>query len=225
MKLADATLLANRSDKKPVNIGDIARRHSSPLPGAASLHEKVSVHKLNFFYEDGTRALKDVSVPIYDKRVTAFIGPSGCGKSTLLRVFNRMYDLYQGQHLGGEVLLNGKNILAADYQLERLRTQIQTLLDAVPGLPEERLAQELALLAAKGDVREELDRLAAHIGQARDMLTEGGAIGRRLDFLSQEFNRESNTLCSKSQDVTLTRIGVALKTVIDQFREQIQNVE
>lgn len=108
---------------------------------------------------------------------------------------------------------------------ERLRQQIQTLLDAVPVPSEERLTQELALLATKGDVREELDRLAAHIGQARDMLKEGGAIGRRLDFLSQEFNRESNTLCSKSQDVTLTRIGIALKSVIDQFREQIQNVE
>jgi len=108
---------------------------------------------------------------------------------------------------------------------ERLRQQVQTLLDAVPVPSEERLAQELALLAAKGDVREELDRLGAHVGQARDMLKEGGAIGRRLDFLSQEFNRESNTLCSKSQDVALTRIGIALKTVIDQFREQIQNVE
>ena len=108
---------------------------------------------------------------------------------------------------------------------ERLRAQVQVLLDAVPALPEERLVQELALLTAKGDVREELDRLSAHIGQARDMLKEGGSIGRRLDFLSQEFNRESNTLCSKSQDVTLTRIGIALKSVIDQFREQIQNVE
>ena len=108
---------------------------------------------------------------------------------------------------------------------ERLKAQIQELLDAVPALPEERLAQELELMAAKGDIREELDRLSAHVGQARDMLKEGGAIGRRLDFLSQEFNRESNTLCSKSQDVTLTRIGIQLKTVIDQFREQIQNVE
>ncbi len=108
---------------------------------------------------------------------------------------------------------------------ERLKTQIQELLDAVPTLPEERLAQELALMAAKGDIREEHDRRAAHVGQASAMLKEGGAIGRRLDVLSQEFNRESNTLCSKSQDVTLTRIGIQLKSVIDQFREQIQNVE
>ena len=119
----------------------------------------------------------------------------------------------------------GAAVLRPEAVKERLRQQIAELVDAAPALSEERLAQELALLAAKGDVREELDRLAAHIGQARDMLNEGGAIGRRLDFLSQEFNRESNTVCSKSQDVTLTRTGIALKAVIDQFREQIQNVE
>lgn len=119
----------------------------------------------------------------------------------------------------------GAAVLRPEAVKERLRQQISELVDAVPALSEERLAQELALLAAKGDVREELDRLGAHIGQARDMLNEGGAIGRRLDFLSQEFNRESNTVCSKSQDVSLTRIGIALKSVIDQFREQIQNVE
>ena len=119
----------------------------------------------------------------------------------------------------------GAAVLRPEAVKERIRQQIQEILGAVPALSEDRLAQELALLAAKGDVREELDRLAAHIGQARDMLKEGGAIGRRLDFLSQEFNRESNTVCSKSQDVSLTRIGIALKSVIDQFREQIQNVE
>jgi len=116
-------------------------------------------------------------------------------------------------------------VLRPEAVKERLRAQIQEVIGAVPALSEDRLAQELALLAVKGDVREELDRLAAHIGQARDMLKEGGAIGRRLDFLSQEFNREANTLCSKSQDVALTRIGIALKSVIDQFREQIQNIE
>ena len=119
----------------------------------------------------------------------------------------------------------GTAALRPDAVKERLKLQVQALLEAVPALPEERLAQELALLAVKGDVREELDRLAAHVAQARDLLKEGGAIGRRLDFLSQEFNREANTLCSKSQDVALTRIGISLKSVIDQFREQIQNIE
>jgi uncharacterized protein (TIGR00255 family) len=106
----------------------------------------------------------------------------------------------------------------------RLQAQWQELLAGVP-LPEERLAQEAALLAAKADVREELDRLAAHVEDARAMLKEGQAIGRKLDFLSQEFNREANTLCSKSSDIALTRIGLALKAGIDQFREQSQNVE
>ena len=94
-----------------------------------------------------------------------------------------------------------------------------------PALPEERLAQEAAILAAKSDVREELDRLRAHIAAARDLIGEGGAVGRRLDFLCQEFNREANTLCSKSWDVALTRVGLELKSVVDQLREQVQNIE
>ena len=108
---------------------------------------------------------------------------------------------------------------------ERLRHQVAALLDAAPALPEERLAQEAAILIAKADVREEMDRLRAHIQAARDMLAEGGAVGRRLDFLCQEFNREANTLCSKASDVELTRIGLSLKASIEQLREQVQNIE
>jgi len=107
----------------------------------------------------------------------------------------------------------------------RLRELVATLLDASPALPPERLAQEAALLVAKADVREELDRLSAHIIAAQELLAEGGAIGRRFDFLCQEFNREANTLCSKSADVSLTRIGLNLKASIEQLREQVQNVE
>ncbi|MPZ12161.1 MAG: DUF1732 domain-containing protein, partial [Kiloniellaceae bacterium] len=88
-----------------------------------------------------------------------------------------------------------------------------------------RLAQELAILAGKADVREELDRLTAHVEAARELLDQGGAVGRKLDFLCQEFNREANTLCSKSADVELTRIGLDLKSSIEQLREQIQNIE
>ena len=88
-----------------------------------------------------------------------------------------------------------------------------------------RLAQELALLAVKTDITEELDRLAAHVSAARAHLTDGAGVGRKLDFLMQEFMREANTLCSKAQSLTLTRIGLDLKTVIDQMREQVQNIE
>jgi uncharacterized protein (TIGR00255 family) len=108
---------------------------------------------------------------------------------------------------------------------ERLRSQVAELLEASPALPEERLAQEAALLITKADVREELDRLAAHIETARADLAKGGPVGRRLDFLCQEFNREANTLCSKAWDVELNRIGLDLKTAVDQLREQVQNVE
>jgi uncharacterized protein (TIGR00255 family) len=107
----------------------------------------------------------------------------------------------------------------------RLKELIAALTEAVPALPEERLAHEAALVVAKADIREELDRLQAHVIAARMLLAEGGPIGRRFDFLCQEFNREANTLCSKSADLELTRIGLALKAAIEQLREQVQNIE
>jgi len=107
----------------------------------------------------------------------------------------------------------------------RVQELIAVLLDSVPALPEERLAHEAALVVAKADIREELDRLTAHLDAARMLLAEGGPIGRRFDFLCQEFNREANTLCSKSADLELTRIGLALKAAIEQLREQVQNIE
>jgi uncharacterized protein (TIGR00255 family) len=109
--------------------------------------------------------------------------------------------------------------------LARLRAQLEALREAGAGLSEDRLAQEALLLATKADIREELDRLTAHVAAARALLAKGGAVGRRLDFLSQEFNREANTLCSKANDVGLTAIGLDLKATIDQLREQIQNLE
>lgn len=107
----------------------------------------------------------------------------------------------------------------------RLREAISTLLVADQRLSEERLAQEVALLVAKSDVREEIDRLVAHVEAARELLESGDAVGRRLDFLCQEFNREANTLCSKAQSLELTRVGLDLKAAVEQLREQIQNVE
>ncbi|HEY4136714.1 MAG TPA: YicC/YloC family endoribonuclease [Alphaproteobacteria bacterium] len=107
---------------------------------------------------------------------------------------------------------------------DRLQAKLKDLLGG-SGLSEERLAQEAALLAAKADVREEIDRLNAHVSQARELMAAGEPVGRRLDFLSQEFNREANTLCSKAEDLELTRVGLELKATIEQFREQVQNVE
>jgi uncharacterized protein (TIGR00255 family) len=107
----------------------------------------------------------------------------------------------------------------------RLAEQIATLLDTSARFDPDRLHQEALLIASKADIREELDRLVAHVAQARRLIGEGGPAGRKLDFLSQELNRESNTLCAKSNDVELTTIGLELKTVVEQFREQVQNLE
>jgi uncharacterized protein (TIGR00255 family) len=107
----------------------------------------------------------------------------------------------------------------------RLESQVAALMGSAPALDPGRLHQEAALLAARADIREELDRLSAHIEAARTVLRDGGAVGRRLDFLAQEFGREANTLCAKANDVALSRIGLDLKAAVEQFREQIQNVE
>ncbi|MCR8547170.1 YicC family protein [Salipiger sp. P9] len=110
-------------------------------------------------------------------------------------------------------------------QAEKLRAALARVMENSDGADEGRIAQELALIAVKSDVTEELDRLGAHVAAARALLDDKGAVGRKLDFLMQEFNREANTLCSKSGSSALTQVGLALKTVIDQMREQVQNVE
>jgi uncharacterized protein (TIGR00255 family) len=107
----------------------------------------------------------------------------------------------------------------------RLAAQVALLLDGPRDLDEARLYQEAAFLATKADIQEELDRLDTHVASAHKLLADGGPAGRKLDFLSQEFNREANTLCSKSNAASITAIGLELKAVVDQFREQVQNLE
>ncbi len=134
-----------------------------------------------------------------------------------------------GAHVDEIAALTGQASSLAESQpaaLEaRLRQQIEEICGAEPRLSEERIAQEVALLLVKADIREELDRLKAHVAAAQDLLAAGDPVGRRLDFLCQEFNREANTLCSKASDIELTRVGLDLKACIDRLREQIQNVE
>ncbi|ASY62253.1 protein YicC [Sinorhizobium sojae CCBAU 05684] len=108
---------------------------------------------------------------------------------------------------------------------DRLAQQVALVMDNASSLDRERLHAEVALLATRADLREEIDRLGAHIAVARDLLAKGGPVGRKLDFLAQEFNRESNTICSKSNAAAVSAAGIELKVVIDQFREQVQNLE
>lgn len=128
-----------------------------------------------------------------------------------------------------DITANAANAAAARPEAlqRRLTEAVAGLMAGEPALPEERLAQEVALLVAKADVRGELDRLAAHVAAAHEAVADAAAqaVGRRLDFLAQEFNREANTLCAKSQDLELTRLGLDLKLSIDRFREQVQNIE
>lgn len=107
----------------------------------------------------------------------------------------------------------------------RLAEQIATLLDTSDRFDVDRLTQEALMIATKADIREELDRIASHVAQARELIGKGGPIGRKLDFLAQEFHREVNTCCSKSNDIELTNTGLAMKNVVEQFREQVQNLE
>ncbi|MDX9859968.1 MAG: YicC/YloC family endoribonuclease [Rhodospirillales bacterium] len=140
----------------------------------------------------------------------------------------RLSEIVSGQFDEIETLCRGAETVIASQPKairERLLNQVKALLDELPALSEERIAQEAALLMTKADPREELDRLKAHLAAGRALLGESEAVGRRLDFLCQEFNRETNTLCSKSSDMELSRCGLALKAVIDQMREQVQNIE
>ena len=131
------------------------------------------------------------------------------------------------EHLGEIETLRAQAAANAEAAPAAIKARIQAKFDELlpNGLDPERLEQEAALLAVKADIREELDRLTAHVDQARTLLSGGSPCGRKLDFLAQEFNREANTLCSKSADPALTRIGLALKAAVDRLREQVQNVE
>ncbi|WP_298975486.1 YicC/YloC family endoribonuclease [uncultured Roseobacter sp.] len=155
---------------------------------------------------------------------------------TLIQAFNAMRDA-EGTALHG-VLQEQLNEVAAltqeaatlaqarsDAMTDTLKRNLAKVMDNVDGADPDRVAQELALIAVKSDVTEEIDRLGAHVDAARALIGQGGPVGRKLDFLMQEFNREANTLCSKAQSTELTRCGLALKAVIDQMREQVQNVE
>ena len=189
---------------------------------------------------DGLLALRGVVETVEDEDET--VTEARCGE--VLRSWSGALDRLaaaraeEGARIG--MLLRGQldemaalAAAAADCaaaQPAAIRQRLLTVLASLTGagaaaVPEERVAQEVALLAARADIREEIERLRAHAEQAGELLDEGEAVGRRLDFLCQELNREANTLCSKSADIELTRAGLALKAVIEQFREQVQNIE
>ncbi len=153
--------------------------------------------------------------------ISAFVQMREAEGAALQGVLKKQLDLVADLTARAAELAEARKPLVA----EALRANLARVMDNAEGADPARVAQELALQAVKSDVTEEIDRLGAHVGAARDLLTKGGPVGRKLDFLMQEFNREANTLCSKAQSSELTTLGLDLKAVIDQMREQVQNIE
>ena len=171
--------------------------------------------------EEEDKAMTAAAAAAFDETLTNLVAMRRREGETLGQVLNQRMD---------EMEILAKRAEAApgrkpEAVRARLAEQIAVLLETSDRFDADRLTQEALLIAAKADIREELDRIASHIAQVREMIRKGGPIGRRLDFLAQEFHREVNTTCSKSNDVELTNIGLEMKSVVEQFREQVQNLE
>ena len=171
--------------------------------------------------QDETAPLLAAILADFEPVLDAFLEMRSAEGATLDRVLGEQVDRIEALTAAAAAVVAARRAQMA----EALNQSLARVMEGAPGADPDRVAQELALIAVKADVTEELDRLGAHVGAARALLAATGPVGRKLDFLTQEFNREANTLCSKSQNAELTGIGLELKAVIDQFREQVQNVE
>ena len=170
---------------------------------------------------DEDKAAKALVAASFDEVLAALIDMRKREGATLGQILNQRLDEIETLMTKAEAAPGRK----PDAIRARLGEQIAALLETSDRFDADRLHQEAVMIAARADIREELDRIASHIAQAREMIGKGGAVGRRLDFLCQEFNREVNTCCSKSNDLELTNTGLAMKNVVEQFREQVQNLE
>ncbi|WP_299417089.1 YicC/YloC family endoribonuclease [uncultured Sulfitobacter sp.] len=171
--------------------------------------------------EDDNAALAAALVTQFDSVLRDFNAMRAVEGAALVRVMQSQLDEITVLVAEAAELAQARSAQAA----ETLKRNLARVMDGVDGIEPERIAAELALIAVKSDITEEIDRLRAHVDAARTLLAVDGPVGRKLDFLMQEFNREANTLCAKAQSSDLTRVGLALKAVIDQLREQVQNVE
>jgi uncharacterized protein (TIGR00255 family) len=231
-----ATLTVERSGVAPVvrinapvldailtTLRELASRvEASPpsLDGLLSLKGVLDVSELAV-NEDERRDAESAAISGFAQSIAALSEMRQREGAALLRILKSRLEQIEAL-VGRAENAPGRRVEAIR---ARLAEQVATLLAQSDRLDPDRLHQEAILLATKADVREELDRLAAHIAQAQQLIDGGGAVGRRLDFLAQEFNREANTLCAKANDVELTNIGLELKAAVEQFREQVQNVE
>jgi uncharacterized protein (TIGR00255 family) len=171
--------------------------------------------------EDEDKAAKAAAAVAFDQALLDLVGMRQREGETLGQILSQRMDEIERLAQKAEAAPGRK----PEAVRARLAEQIAALLETSDRFDPDRLNQEALLIAAKADIREELDRIASHVSQTREMIGKGGPIGRRLDFLAQEFNREVNTCCSKSNDLELTNTGLAMKNVVEQFREQVQNLE
>jgi uncharacterized protein (TIGR00255 family) len=190
------------------------------LDGILSLKGVIEVSDADEREED-RRAAEAAIVAGFEQTLAALTAMRRAEGDALGRVLSARLDEIAGLAARAEMAPGRK----PDAVKARLTEQVAALLETSERFDADRLHQEAILLAAKADIREELDRLASHVAQAKKLLADGGAIGRKLDFLAQELHRESNTLTAKANDLELTKIGLELKSVVEQFREQVQNLE
>lgn len=205
-----------------VQLSGIARAEGAPQPGIEAVLGIKGVIEAPNDAAPLPDALAKALVSSLEEAIVALVSSRRGEGRAIAAVLNARLEDMAARVAAADALPSR----GADAVRERLRRQVDELLSAAgAGLDPQRLHQEAVLLAVKADIREELDRLKAHVAQARELLARGGAVGRKLDFLAQELSREVNTLCAKSNDVALTELGLELKGLVEQFREQVQNVE
>lgn len=231
-----ATLTVDRGGAAPVarvneevlasliaTVRDVAKRLGAPPPGLDGILGLKGVIEIVESGEnaDERKAAEAAVVSGFEQALADLVGARRSEGDALGRILGERIDQIA-------VLTAAADISPArtpEAIRARLTEQVKALMATGEKLDPERLHQEAVMLAAKVDIREELDRLSTHVDAVRKLLAGGGPVGRKLDFLAQELNRESNTLCSKANDVSLTAIGLDLKAAVDQFREQVQNLE
>lgn len=221
----NSTITVNETalDKLIIIAKEASKKHDLPMPSIDSLLSIRDIVEINDNDEDEEKvALREQKLQKSFLEAIDALKKSREeeGAATKVMLSNIIDEIEK-------LLISAEKIATEQPQQlkEKFQKKLDSLFDNAQGLDEDRLTQEIVILATKADIKEETDRLHAHIAAARNLLNEKEPVGRKFDFLTQEFNRETNTLCSKSSDITLTNIGLTLKTTIDQLREQVQNIE
>lgn len=210
-------------DKLVAVAKEASKRHDLPMPSIdrlLSIRDVVEV--IDMPEDDDVIARRDEALKTsFQEAVSSFTGARNREGQATFKMLSSIVDDIE------KLLIEAEKTASSQPNeiKKRFEEKVTLLLEKSQSLDPERITQELVILATKADVKEETDRLRAHIGSARSLLKSSGPVGRKMEFLSQEFNRETNALCSKSADITLTNIGLSLKASIDQLREQVLNVE